>query len=490
MRTSKVSKETSALLNKMARPSSPPTTAPSPPQHTRRTTRSSLARFAYNPSPSSAAATVAAGTNAAAQPATTAATDAIHDIVLGVADIEDAVANTRTRKRRRITKTKDDALSADTGHGVANVKIEKAETESTAATQPSPPRPRKAARKPARIIRGVGTAAEPRVEPPSDWETMYDAVKQMRLHGTARNAAVDTMGCERLFDPDASERDRRFHILIALMLSSQTKDTVNAVAMGRLMAELPPHEPGAAGGLNLENVLAVEPAVLNELIWAVGFHNNKTKYIKASAEILRDKFDGDIPDTIEGLTSLPGVGPKMAYLCLSAAWDRTEGIGVDVHVHRITNLWGWHKTTQPEATRLALQGWLPRDRWREINWLLVGFGQTVCLPVGRKCGDCELGLRGMCRAAERKKVNEGRRAREVKIEVNEEDGGGVVIKKEEVVKEEEIIRDRVVSKATGEPELGDGEQRPAAEGGGLEETASADAPRRRRNGKASPQRHK
>ncbi|TQN71296.1 Endonuclease III-like protein, partial [Colletotrichum shisoi] len=442
MRTSKV-KETSALLNNMARPFLPLPTAPSPPQHTRRTTRSSLARFAYDPSPSSAAATVAAGTNAAAQPATTAATDAIHDIVLGVADIEDAVANTRTRKRRRITKT-EDALGADTGYSVANVKIEKVETESTAATQPSPPRPRKAARKPARVIRGAGTAAEPRVDPPSDWEAVYDAVKQMRLHGTARNAAVDTMGCERLFDPDASERDRRFHILIALMLSSQTKDTVNAVAMGRLMAELPPHKPGAAGGLNLENVLAVEPAVLNELIWAVGFHNNKTKYIKASAEILRDKFDGDIPDTIEGLTSLPGVGPKMAYLCLSAAWDRTEGIGVDVHVHRITNLWGWHKTTQPEATRLALQGWLPRDRWREINWLLVGFGQTVCLPVGRKCGDCELGLRGMCRAAERKKVNEGRRAREVNIEVKEEDGGGgVIIKKEEVVKKEEIIQDKV-----------------------------------------------
>ncbi|KAJ0159078.1 Endonuclease III -like protein [Colletotrichum tanaceti] len=493
MRTSKVSRETSALLNKMARPSPPPTTVPSPPQHTRRTTRSSLAQFAYDPSPASAAAdvTVAADTNAAAQqPATTAATEAIHDIVLGVADIEDAVANTRTRKRRRITKT-EDALGADTGHGIADVKIEQVETESAAATRPSPLRPRKAARKPARVIRGGGaTAAELRVEPPSDWEAMYDAVKQMRLHGTARNAAVDTMGCERLFDPDASERDRRFHILVALMLSSQTKDTVNAVAMGRLMAELPPHEPGAAGGLNLENVLAVEPAVLNELIWAVGFHNNKTKYIKASAEILRDKFDGDIPDTIEGLTSLPGVGPKMAYLCLSAAWDRTEGIGVDVHVHRITNLWGWHKTTQPEATRLALQGWLPRDKWREINWLLVGFGQTVCLPVGRKCGDCELGLRGMCRAAERKKVNEGHRAREVKIEVKEEeDGGGVAIKKEEVVKEVEIIRDKVASKDTGEQELGDGEQWPAAEGV-LDETASAGAPRRMRKGKASPQRHK
>lgn len=127
--------------------------------------------------------------------------------------------------------------------------------------------------------------------------------------------------------------------------------------------------------------------------------------------MLRDRWNGDIPDTIEGLTSLPGVGPKMAHLCLSAAWGRTEGIGVDVHVHRITNLWGWNKTRTPEETRVALQSWLPRDRWREINTLLVGLGQTVCLPVGRRCGQCELGLRGLCKAAEHKKVTSGRRAK-------------------------------------------------------------------------------
>jgi endonuclease-3 len=78
----------------------------------------------------------------------------------------------------------------------------------------------------------------------------------------------------------------------------------------------------------------------------------------------------------------------MAYLCMSAAWGRIEGIGVDVHVHRITNLWGWHKTRMPEETRTTLEAWLPKDRWHEINHLLVGFGQTICLPVGRRCGEC------------------------------------------------------------------------------------------------------
>lgn len=156
------------------------------------------------------------------------------------------------------------------------------------------------------------------------------------------------------------------------------------------------------------------------------------RYIKQAAEILRDKWNGDIPDTIEGLTSLPGVGPKMAYLCLSVAWNRTEGIGVDVHVHRITNMWGWQKTKNPEETRLSLQSWLPKDRWREINGLLVGLGQAVCLPVGSKCGDCELGLKGLCKAADRKKVAEGLKRlkleddEDVKLENIKTEGAGIV----------------------------------------------------------------
>lgn len=135
----------------------------------------------------------------------------------------------------------------------------------------------------------------------------------------------------------------------------------------------------------------------------------------------------------------------MAYLCLSAAWDKTEGIGVDVHVHRITNLWGWHKTNNPEGTRHALESWLPRDRWREINWLLVGLGQAVCLPQGRRCGDCELGLQGLCKAAERKKVTEGRRIKQEAL-VKQEDGSMV---KMEEVKEELAIKEEVVNEDDG-----------------------------------------
>ena len=135
----------------------------------------------------------------------------------------------------------------------------------------------------------------------------------------------------------------------------------------------------------------------------------------------------------------------MAHLCMSASdgWDRVEGIGVDVHVHRITNLWGWQSppSKNPEETRAALESWLPRDRWKEINWLLVGFGQTVCLPVGRRCGDCEVGLRGLCKSAERKKVVEGRRRREVEVKRDGE-GYEVVVEK---VEEEKVVKEEVVN---------------------------------------------
>lgn len=174
------------------------------------------------------------------------------------------------------------------------------------------------------------------------------------------------------------------------------------------------------------------------------------RYLKQTAVLLRDQHGGDIPSTIAGLTSLPGVGPKMAHLCMSASdgWDRVEGIGVDVHVHRITNLWGWQAppSKTPEETRAALESWLPRDRWKEINWLLVGFGQTVCLPVGRRCGECELGLRGLCKSAERKKVVEGRRRRE-EVEVKA-DGEGY--EKVERVEEEKVVKEEVVNEALPE----------------------------------------
>jgi endonuclease-3 len=136
----------------------------------------------------------------------------------------------------------------------------------------------------------------------------------------------------------------------------------------------------------------------------------------------------------------------MAYLTMSAAWGRDEGIGVDVHVHRITNLWSWNKTQTPEQTRAMLESWLPKDKWHDINNLLVGFGQTICLPVGRKCGDCKLATRGLCPSAVVGKTTK------VKKEVTVEAEYGEVVKQEEIVAEVGQVKAEDIERVLGDIE--------------------------------------
>ncbi|KAJ5334773.1 hypothetical protein N7452_007176 [Penicillium brevicompactum] len=381
MRTSRTSQETAKLIQALS------------PRSTRSRNASVLKKFAYN-APANATPTVDPDSVTPSLSAVRS-DDESSLSEANTADIEDLIEPPAKRQKR--------AAPAVQSH-----KIIKEDPDEKPKPKPTP-KPR---RLPARKTRDADGAVK--VEPPSNWETMYDTVKKMREDNPT--APVDTMGCAELYWRESAPRDRRFQTLIALMLSSQTKDTVTAVAMQRLHTELgsesdlntkleEPEVPIKVeedakkdSTLNIRNILAVEPTRLNELIRTVGFHNNKTKYIKATALILRDQYEGDIPSTPEGLMALPGVGPKMAYLCLSAAWDKHLGIGVDVHVHRITNLWGWNKTKNPEETRMALQSWLPHEKWHEINKLLVGLGQTVCLPVKRRCGDCYLAGSGLCKS--------------------------------------------------------------------------------------------
>ena len=92
---------------------------------------------------------------------------------------------------------------------------------------------------------------------------------------------------------------------------------------------------------------------------------------------------------VEDLVKLPGIGPKMGYLALSCAWGKNDGIGVDVHVHRICQrLRFTKKPKNPEATRAQLESWLPKDKWQEINKLLVGFGQQICSAKAPNCSNC------------------------------------------------------------------------------------------------------
>lgn len=212
---------------------------------------------------------------------------------------------------------------------------------------------------------------------PDNWEQVLSNIRRMRQE---REAPVDTMGCDKCPDQTLPEKLVRYQLLVSLMLSSQTKDEVTHAAVGRLRDF----------GLTPEVVSAAEEKQLEELIYPVSFYKNKAKHLKRTSQVLLDEYDGDIPDSIEGLCKLPGVGPKMSYLAMSCGWKRTVGIGVDTHVHRISNWLGWlpQATKTPEQTRKALEAWLPRDLWDEVNHLLVGFGQTVCKPVAPKCSSC------------------------------------------------------------------------------------------------------
>ncbi|KGO71196.1 Helix-turn-helix, base-excision DNA repair, C-terminal [Penicillium italicum] len=394
MRTSRTSRDTAKVLQALSPPIG---------RETRSSKVSALKSFSYNPNATPIIKTEPEDVLVTPSLCAIKSDDESSLSEADTADIEDLLEPPSKRQKRNASPINRRALKRSASPRIPLKSIVKEDPD-----QKSTPAP-KQRRLPARTTRDIDGSVK--VEPPSNWETMYEIVKKMRAANPT--APVDTMGCSELYWRASSPIDRRFQTLIALMLSSQTKDTVTAVAMQRLHTELGDGTALAQdikikqededskpvdSTLNLTNILAVDPTRLNELIRTVGFHNNKTKYIKATALILRDQHGGDIPSTPEGLMALPGVGPKMAYLCLSAAWDKHLGIGVDVHVHRITNLWGWNKTKTPEETRKALQSWLPVEKWHEINKLLVGLGQTVCLPVKRRCGDCDLAGLKLCKS--------------------------------------------------------------------------------------------
>ena len=246
----------------------------------------------------------------------------------------------------------------------------KAEAASPAAS----PKKAKAAASP-KSPRSPRAPFEP-LEPPAGWRRTWDCVRELRAD---RSAVVDSMGCERLAEPGASDEDRQYQTLVSLMLSSQTKDTVNAATMAKLIAR----------GLSVDKILDEIPeAEFHEMIKGVGFHNVKTKTIREATRRLRDDHGGKVPRTMDELLALPGVGPKMALLVMKCAFDIVVGVSVDTHVHRICNQLGWtggepttdkasFATKDPEKTRQAIESWMPTDIWGDVNLLLVGLGQEV-----------------------------------------------------------------------------------------------------------------
>ena len=168
-----------------------------------------------------------------------------------------------------------------------------------------------------------------------------------------------------------------FEQLVACIISIRTYDEVSLPAALRLFARARTPEAIAALGA---------PAV-DRLIGDATFHENKARQIVAIARRTAEEFGGELPCDAELLMAVAGVGPKCANLALGVACGEAR-ISVDIHVHRVTNRWGYVSAPTPEATMLALEKVLPKKYWIEINRLLVPFGKHVCTGTRPKCSTC------------------------------------------------------------------------------------------------------
>jgi endonuclease-3 len=176
------------------------------------------------------------------------------------------------------------------------------------------------------------------------------------------------------------QQEDAFQVLIATMLSAQTRDSVTAAASARLfrVARTP------------KSMARLSRAAIQKLIYPVSFYRHKAVHVKETCRRIMTHFRGGVPSTMAELLTLPGVGRKTANLVLILAHSSQENICVDTHVHRISNRLGWVKTRTPDQTEQALYSATARRWWPFINLYLVTWGQNVCRPVYPLCPQCVL----------------------------------------------------------------------------------------------------
>ena len=175
----------------------------------------------------------------------------------------------------------------------------------------------------------------------------------------------------------AERRKDPFRILVSTVISLRTKDEVTLNSSNRLfkVADTP------------EKLMKLKIEEIEKLIYPAGFYRVKAKNLKKISETLVEKYSGRVPQEMDKLLALPGVGRKTANLVRNLGFG-LDGICVDTHVHRISNRMGWVTTKTPEQTEMELMKILPQNYWIEINELLVKFGQNICTPLSPKCSKC------------------------------------------------------------------------------------------------------
>ena len=190
--------------------------------------------------------------------------------------------------------------------------------------------------------------------------------------------AIDNLDLPAVEKIAEENQEDPFEVLIATMLSAQTRDAVTAAATARLfrVARTP------------RTIAQLSPRKLEKLIYPVSFYRHKAAHVKQACRMLVDRFGGRVPSTLEDLLTLPGVGRKTANLVLILSFRSLSNICVDTHVHRISNRLGWVRTRTPEQTEQALYKATHPRWWPYINLYLVTWGQNVCRPVYPRCGAC------------------------------------------------------------------------------------------------------
>ena len=184
--------------------------------------------------------------------------------------------------------------------------------------------------------------------------------------------AVEKISEEHAEDP--------FRILIGTLLSARTQDRTTHVASTRLFKRA--RTPRSMAALSVKEI--------ETLIYPVGFFRNKARFVRATCEALVRQFGGRVPDTLDELVTLPGVGRKTANLVMILGFRSRKNICVDTHVHRISNRLGWVRTREPKQTEQALYAATEPRWWPYINLYMVTWGQNVCRPVYPRCGACAL----------------------------------------------------------------------------------------------------
>jgi endonuclease-3 len=226
-------------------------------------------------------------------------------------------------------------------------------------------------RVPAPLSRATGARAAGRGELP-----IADVIRLLRRTRRRWNPTALAVVADETGDP--------FRVLIACILSLRTQDTTTGPAAARLFALA--DSPAA--------MLRLSPRRIERAIYPVGFYRTKARAILGICRDLLDRFGGRVPDDLDALLTLGGVGRKTANLVVTVGYGK-PGICVDTHVHRISNRLGYVQTRAPEETEMALRGKLPRRYWIGYNDLLVSFGQNVCTPLSPRCSGCP--VRHLCR---------------------------------------------------------------------------------------------